>query len=193
MNTINQVNSQSIINMTPDTIIDFWFEEIDPKLWWVKDTHFDSMLKERFGELVQQAKRGELYHWRTTPEGRLAEIIVLDQFCRNIYRDTPESFAADPMALTLAQEAVALNIDSELKGKQIPFLFMPYMHSESPRIHEVAMILFNRESAKGNLEFERRHKAIIDRFGRYPHRNEILGRESTAVELEFLSQPGSSF
>lgn len=180
-------------HMTPETIIDFWFDEIEPKLWWVKDAEFDALIDQRFGLLVQQAKAGELYHWRATPQGRLAEVIVLDQFSRNIYRDTPEAFAADPMALALAQEAVAHGADTELKAKQVPFLFMPYMHSESKKIHDIAMILFSREAAAGNLAFEQRHKAIIDRFGRYPHRNGILGRESTPEELVFLSEPGSSF
>ena len=97
------------------------------------------------------------------------------------------------MALILAQEAVALGVDTELKSKQVPFLFMPYMHSESQRIHQVAMRLFSREAALGNLEFEKKHKAIIDRFDRYPHRNQILGRLSTADELAFLEQANSSF
>ncbi|GIU48406.1 membrane protein [Shewanella sairae] len=179
--------------ITPDKIIHFWFEEIEPKQWWIKDSTFDALIKQRFGELLEQAILGELYHWRATPEGRLAEIIVLDQFSRNIYRDTPKAFAADPIALVLAQEAVALNCDSELKAKQVPFLFMPYMHSESKVVHDVAVRLFNREAAQGNLDFELRHKAIIDQFGRYPHRNAILGRESTAEEVAFLQQPGSSF
>ncbi|MCL1137776.1 DUF924 family protein [Shewanella pneumatophori] len=178
---------------TPDMIINFWFEEIEPKQWWIKDLEFDQLIAERFGALLEQAMQGELYHWRASPKGRLAEIIVLDQFSRNIYRDTPKSFAADPVALVLAQEAVAVNADSELKAKQVPFLFMPYMHSESRAIHEVAVRLFNREAAQANLDFELKHKAIIDQFGRYPHRNKILGRESTAEEIAFLQQPGSSF
>jgi len=181
------------VPVTPDTILHFWFDEIEPKQWWIKDTEFDALIKNRFEVVLEQAVAGELYHWRATPEGRLAEIIVLDQFSRNIYRDTPQSFAADAVALVLAQEAVALNSDSELKAKQVPFLLMPYMHSESLTVHEVAVRLFSREAAQGNLDFERRHKAIIEQFGRYPHRNAILGRTSTAAELAFLQQPGSSF
>ncbi|MGS0682344.1 DUF924 family protein [Shewanella sp. 125m-7] len=179
--------------ITPDMVLHFWFEEIDPKQWWIKDLEFDAVIKQRFANLLEQAKQGELYHWRATPKGRLAEIIVLDQFSRNIYRDTPQSFAADSVALVLAQEAVALNTDAELKAKHVPFLFMPYMHSESRVIHEVAVRLFGREAAQGNLDFELRHKTIIDKFGRYPHRNSVLSRESTAEELAFLQQPGSSF
>ncbi|MCP3128189.1 DUF924 family protein [Shewanella sp. KJ2020] len=179
--------------ITADHVLSFWFEEIPAKYWWIKDADFDAQIKARFEGVLQQAKRGELAHWRITPQGRLAEIIVLDQFSRNIYRDTPAAFEADAIALVLAQEAVAQQADLALKPKQVPFLFMPYMHSESAAIHQVAVKLFNREAAQANLEFELRHKAIIDRFGRYPHRNSILGRESTAAELAFLTEPGSSF
>lgn len=179
--------------ITPETILSFWFEQIEPKQWWVKDPAFDSQITQLFEDTLIKAKQGELYHWRVTPKGRLAEIIVLDQFSRNIHRDTPQAFEADALALVLAQEAVAQHADNELHKKQVPFLFMPYMHSESQAIHEVAMVLFNREAAINNLEFEQRHKEIIDRFGRYPHRNSILGRPSTPAEIEFLNQPGSSF
>ncbi|ABK49470.1 protein of unknown function DUF924 [Shewanella sp. ANA-3] len=179
--------------ITAEQVLHFWFEEISPKSWWIKDPEFDALIQSRFEGLLKQAKRGELADWRVTPQGRLAEIIVLDQFSRNIYRDTPAAFEADAIALVLAQEAVAQQVDQALKPKQVPFLFMPYMHSESPLIHQVAVKLFNREAAIANLAFELRHKEIIDRFGRYPHRNKILGRESTAEEIAFLSQPGSSF
>lgn len=179
--------------MTAQQVLYFWFEEISPQSWWIKDPTFDAQIQSRFEDLLKQAKRGELAHWRVTPQGRLAEVIVLDQFSRNIYRDTPAAFEADTIALVLAQEAVALQIDKELSPKQVPFLFMPFMHSESPVIHQVAVKLFNREAAIANLEFELKHKAIIDRFGRYPHRNKILARESTAEEIAFLRQPDSSF
>ncbi|MDT3334861.1 DUF924 family protein [Shewanella sp. SP1S1-7] len=179
--------------ITAEQVLTFWFEEIEPKLWWIKDVEFDALINQRFGDVLVQAKRGELSHWRVTPQGRLAEIIVLDQFSRNIYRDTPAAFEADAIALVLAQEAVAQQVDLAIKPKQVPFLFMPYMHSESAMIHQVAVKLFNREAAVANLTFELQHKAIIDRFGRYPHRNAILGRESTAEEIAFLREPGSSF
>ncbi len=171
-------------------IISFWFEEIDSAKHWVKDPEFDQLLRDRFGDLHTAASKCELYHWRTDPNGRLAEIIVLDQFSRNIFRDTPQSFAHDPLALALAQEAVAADAHHQVDPGHKSFMLMPYMHSESPIIHEVAMELFGEA---GNLDFEIKHKAIIDRFGRYPHRNEILGRKSTAEELEFLNGPDSSF
>ncbi len=174
-------------------IIDFWFNELNPEQWWKKDLSFDQMINERFGQLHFQAKLGELYEWRKIPEGSLAEIIILDQFSRNIFRDKPEAFACDPMALALAQEAVAKGFDQSLTQTQRLFLYMPYMHSESQKIHEVAVSLFESLGIAQNLDFELQHKAIIDRFGRYPHRNEILGRKSTSEEIEFLQQPNSSF
>jgi uncharacterized protein (DUF924 family) len=142
---------------------------------------------------MQSAAVGELYPWRSSAEGRLAEIIVLDQFPRNVYRNTPQAFAQDPIALVLAQEAVASGALPSLTPTQRGFLLLPYMHSESRRIHVVAEALYKEFAPSGNYEFELMHKEIIDRFGRYPHRNEILGRTSTPEEAEFLTQPGSRF
>ena len=175
-----------------EEILALWFEKISPAQWWKKDEAFDQMLRERFSETHRAAARCELYEWRKSARGRLAEIIVLDQFSRNMYRGTPASFAFDPLALALAQEAVALGEDRKLGQPARTFLYMPYMHSESPNIHEIAVELF-RENGSMNLNAELQHKAIIDRFGRYPHRNAILGRESTPAEIEFLREPGSSF
>ncbi len=174
-------------------IIAFWFEEIEPKSWFKKDDAFDQTLMSRFGNLHARAEKSELFTWRGTAEGRLAEIIVLDQFTRNLYRNTPRSFASDPMSLALAQEAVSQSLDAELTTVQKTFLYMPYMHSESQAVHEVALTLFEKNGKQDNIDFEIKHKVIIDRFGRYPHRNSILGRESTPEELEFLQQPDSSF
>ncbi len=177
--------------MTYKEIIKFWFEELSPDQHWVKDEALDQEIKRRFKEVHRQACLGELFGWRGSPEGRLAEIIVLDQFSRNIYRDQRESFAQDAQALCLAQEAVFHRIDQELDPEKRHFLYMPYMHSESVRIHEEALRLFSQKGL--NPDFEIKHKKIVDRFGRYPHRNQILGRESTAEEVEFLKEPGSSF
>ncbi|MEN9464178.1 MAG: hypothetical protein RL217_359 [Pseudomonadota bacterium] len=175
------------------SVLNFWFNDIDPKYWWVKDETFDALLRERFLTLLQQAKASELFHWRSSAQGRLAEIIVLDQFSRNIYRNTPAAFAQDGMALVLAQEAVRLGVLNEFtQESECGFLLMPYMHSESRAIHALAAPLF-AQYAPAQLEFEKKHRAIIDRFGHYPHRNTLLGRPSTAAELEFLTQPNSSF
>lgn len=174
-------------------ILTFWFQEIEARLWFASDKNFDNQIRERFLSVMQHAAAGELYAWRTTAEGRLAEIIVLDQFSRNVYRNTAQAFSQDAIALVLAQEAVAAGALNALNPTQRSFLLLPYMHSESRQIHAVAEPLYREFAPAGNHDFELRHKAIIDRFGRYPHRNEILGRTSTPEELEFLAQPGSGF
>jgi uncharacterized protein (DUF924 family) len=176
-----------------EEVLTFWFEETGPRNWWVVDPAFDQLLRDRFLPLLQQAAAGELYGWRSGARGRLAEIIVLDQFSRNIHRGTRHAFSQDPQALVLSQEAVAAGALHELGEAERTFLLMPYMHSESRAIHIQAEALFKEFTPTGNYEFELRHKGIVDRFGRYPHRNAILGRDSTDEELEFLRQPGSSF
>ena len=179
--------------MTYQNILDFWFEEIEPVSWWKKDDAFDALLVERFSEVHSRACCCELFEWRRKPEGRLAEIIVLDQFSRNMFRDSAQAFANDTMSLTLSQEAITCGADRTLTPVQRSFLYMPFMHSESLEIHEVAVELFRTNGIQNNLDFEFKHKKIIEKFGRYPHRNKVLGRQSTAEEVEFLTRPGSSF
>jgi uncharacterized protein (DUF924 family) len=174
-------------------ILEFWFEEIEPSQWWVKDESFDELIRQRFLEIHKKAVACELYEWRKTSLGALAEIIVLDQFSRNMFRDKPESFAYDSIALALSQFAIASGFDSELSPEKRSFLYMPFMHSESLVIHSVAESLFLELGNKSAIEFENKHKAIIEQFGRYPHRNKILGRVSTSKEAAFLRHPGSSF
>lgn len=175
------------------SVITFWFEKIEPSQWFAKDSQFDQHIAERFGSLYQQAVQCELFQWRNEAKGRLAEIIILDQFSRNIFRDSSRAFAHDSLALALAQEAVSLQIDQALTDKEKSFLYMPYMHSESKAIHKIAERLFAQPGLESNYRFELKHKEIIDQFGRYPHRNALLGRESTTAEIEFLAGPGSSF
>lgn len=174
-------------------IVRFWFEELEPKQWWVKDVELDQLIIDRFSETHARAARCELSAWRKHAKGRLAEIIVLDQFSRNMFRGSSLSFAYDSLALVLAQEAIAVGADQRLQPVERNFIYMPFMHSESLPIHEDAVELFRRNGLQGNLDYEYKHKAIIERFGRYPHRNELLGRQSTAEEVEFLQQPGSRF
>lgn len=175
-------------------ILDFCFEEAGAKRFFEKTLSFDRELTERFSNVLRAAAAAEFYAWRTDIRGRLAEIIILDQFSRNIYRDTPAAFAQDPMALTLAQEAIAAGALHELTTvAERKFLLMPYMHSESQLIHQHAEPLFKHFTDEQTYGFEIRHKVIIDQFGRYPHRNAILGRASTQQELDFLGTPNSSF
>lgn len=176
-----------------DQVLHFWFIETPPAHWWRVDPSFDAAIQERFGALHAAAQAGELYEWRGDPRGRLAEVIVLDQFSRNMYRGTARAFASDATALVLAQEAVAGGHDAALTQQERVFLYMPYMHSESRVVHVQAERLFAALGMPSNHDFELRHKAIIDRFGRYPHRNEFVGRQSTPEELQFLSEPGSRF
>ena len=176
-----------------DEILHFWFEELEPSQWWVKDEDLDRLIAERFAEIHKQATRCELFAWRENADGRLAEIIILDQFSRNMYRGTPQAFSSDPLALALAQEAVAGGFDQQLPQEKRGFIYLPFMHSESIKIHEIAKELYSQPGFEASLEWEIKHKNIIARFGRYPHRNAILGRDSSEEEIEFLRQPGSSF
>jgi uncharacterized protein (DUF924 family) len=179
--------------MQAQDILHFWFEELTDKQHFVKDLALDETIRTRFGATLGAAARCELFAWRATHGGRLAEIIVLDQFSRNIFRDRPQAFAQDALALALAQELVARGQDQLLNTAERRFAYMPYMHSESPLIHVQAVRLFSQPGLEDGLSYEIRHKAIIDRFCRYPHRNAVLGRASTAEETAFLSEPGSSF
>jgi uncharacterized protein (DUF924 family) len=174
-------------------VIDFWFHEINSKQWWVKNPAFDTLILQKFGELHKSAVNGELWAWRSSPLGALAEIILIDQFSRNMYRDTPLAFAYDSIALVLAQTAHHNKLDLELVPKMRAFLYMPFMHSESVLIHQEAVKLFSQPGMEDNLDFELKHQAIIDRFGRYPHRNLILGRKSTPEEIAFLKTENSGF
>lgn len=175
------------------SVLAFWFEECSPKQWFAKDEAFDRALESRFGALHARASACELWAWRSSAAGRLAEIIVLDQFSRNLYRGDARAFATDSLALALAQEAVRVEADREIPIERRSFLYMPYMHSESLVVHGQALVLFDQPGLEYNLDYERKHLAIIERFGRYPHRNAVLGRQSTPEEAAFLKEPGSSF
>lgn len=177
----------------PEKLLRFWFQESPEANWWKPNDAFDALLGERFGDWHTAATRGELAHWRDHARGRFAEVLLLDQLSRNLYRGRPEAFAWDGMALALAQEAVRAGVAPQLAPRERAFLYLPWMHSESALIHAEALRLFREPGLEWNLDFEIRHKAVIDRFGRYPHRNAVLGRASTAEEVDFLMQPGSSF
>ena len=172
--------------MTPESVLAFWFVESTPAQWFRKDNAYDATIRTRFWETYQKAIKGELEEWRKTPQGRLAEVIVLDQFSRNLFRNSGEAFAHDQKALALAREAVAVGDDRRLPRAQRRFLYMPFMHAESREAHRTAIWLFVSLLNPGVVYFEWKHKHIIDRFGRYPHRNALLGRESTPEEIEFL-------
>ncbi|XEU21428.1 DUF924 domain-containing protein [Tistrella mobilis] len=178
---------------TLDRVLDFWFGELGPADWFGAGERLDEVIGDRFGRVLAAARRGCCAPWRSTPRGRLAEILVLDQFSRHIHRGTPDAFAADGMALALAQEAVAGGHDLKLTVTERKFLYLPFEHSESLSVHVQTMALFTALGDAEALDWERRHLAVLERFGRYPHRNEVLGRISTPEEQVYLEEPGAGF
>ena len=147
-----------------EQVLSFWFQRHGPEQWWAKDPVFDEAIRTEFGALHASAALGELYDWREVPEGRLAEIIVLDQFSRNLYREDPRAFACDGMALALAQESVRVGADRAVLLERRKFFYMPYEPSESPRVHEITVTLFESLDDPESLKYELQHRAIVDRF-----------------------------
>lgn len=172
---------------TPDDVLHFWFIGHGQQDWFGGKPEFDAELAAKFTQTHARVAAGEAYPWRATSDGRLAEIIVLDQFSRQLYRGSPTAFAQDGMALALAQETVAGGFDLELDLPRRTFIYMPYMHSESLVIHEEAMRLFTALGSGEQLKYEVAHLECLKRFGRYPRRNAALGRQSTPEELEYIA------
>ena len=197
-----------------DKILGFWFGDLEEaevpgaecrRRWWIKDEATDDLIRDTFEEDLNAAmdlKPGDL---KLTPKGSLALIILLDQFSRNIYRGTPSSFSQDDIALKIALIGIAVGLDRDLNPFERIFYYMPLMHSEDKEIQQISLECFKglerefpepgelNKKLRESLEYAEKHARIIERFGRYPHRNEILGRESTREEKEFLKGPGSSF
>lgn len=174
-------------------VLDFWFAESGPAQWFEKDDAFDAAIRDRFGSLYRRAYDGELGDWTETALGCLALVIVLDQFPRNMFRADPRAFATDPHARILLKHALDKAFYKPLDARQRQFLYMPLQHSEDDADQELSVRLNAALDNEDLLNYARAHKAIIDRFGRFPHRNAVLGRESTAEETQFLTEPGSSF
>jgi uncharacterized protein (DUF924 family) len=181
-----------------DAVLDFWFGPLPHEgrdVWFRKDAAFDAAIRARFGTAVEAALAGP--HSADTPRTALANVILLDQFTRNIFRDTPRAFAGDAHALAIADAAVTAGFDRALDGHERSFLYLPFEHSEDPAMQVRSLALFGalaRETGlTAPLEWAEKHAAVIRRFGRYPHRNAILGRASTAAEMAFLAEPGSRF
>ena len=196
----------------PERILSFWFgavgegglsSEETASRWWKKDLAFDELLRERFAHDHAAILRGERDEWLSTACGRLAYVIVLDQFSRNMFRDTPGMFAHDELALRAALEGIELGMDQAVKGDLRAFYYLPLMHSEDLDVQDRCVDLFRalvdavgeeqRARFENNLKYAIAHRDIVARWGRFPHRNAILGRESSTEELVFLQQPGSSF
>ncbi len=198
--------------MDAESVLTFWFGELDAdglatpqaaQRWWTKDAAFDAEVRERFGTVLSALLAGQHRDWLDTPRGRLAYVIVLDQFSRNIHRGSARAFEADALALEVARAGVERGDDQALRGHERVFLYMPFMHSEALADQERCVSLFRalcdsssgavRATAENNLDFAIQHRDIIARWGRFPHRNDVLGRPSSDAERAFLQQPGSSF
>ena len=168
-------------------IVDFWFSDEVRKLWFNSTPEFDRSLTERYAETLQQAANGDLDHWMQTAQGCLALVIILDQFPLNMFRGTAQSFATEARSRDVARHAIEQGLDKTLTMDQRAFLYMPFMHSESLADQELALELFDQPGFEGNYRFARHHHGIIERFGRFPHRNEALGRSSSEAEVEYLN------
>ncbi len=188
-----------------EAVLDFWFGAPTSaefgharKAWFAKDDAFDQTIRERFGALIEQALRGELEAWADDARSALAQILLLDQFTRNAFRGTARAFAGDARALAAASRMVGARQDEALPPFMRAFVYLPFEHAEGLAMQDEAVRLFKRLVAGGDdpqklLDYAQRHRAMIERFGRFPHRNEILGRHSTAEEIAYLKQPGSGF
>ena len=184
-------------------VLEFWFEERCRKLWFKREAAFDAEIRERFTELVGAAAAGRLGLWESTRDGALGLVILLDQFPRNLYRDSPRAFAADAEARRVAARALDRGFDGQTAWERRLFFYMPFEHSENAADQDRSVELFgawveasppeSRAEAEEQFEYVRRHQEIIGRFGRFPHRNAVLGRASTPAELAFLQEPRSSF
>lgn len=194
-----------IMDAQAKDVLDFWFLAPDNPAhgqsraeWFRKDDAFDAQIRERFGALIDTAINGSLRDWAATPRGALAQILLLDQFTRNVYRGTPRAFAGDAQALELAIALTQDGQDQQLEPTLRAFVYMPFEHAEDLVMQARAVELFqlltqSREGFESMLDYAQRHQEVIARFGRFPHRNAILGRDSTPEEAAFLLQPGSSF
>ncbi len=193
--------SPSPLPTAADAVLHFWFgegpDDVPRKVWFAKDAAFDRLCRERFADTHAAAAAGQLDRWQETPAGALALTVVLDQLSRNIYRDTPEAFAQDWRALGIARYAVERGFDRQLPPLRRMFLYLPFEHSEDRAMQARSVELFeslrDRDWLDEAIDYAHRHREVIERFGRFPHRNAILGRSSTAAELEYLAMPGAGF
>ncbi len=176
---------------TPDDILNFWFAETSQSHWFARDDDFDADIRRRFAVLYEHVRDGAHLDWKDSPRGLLALIIILDQFPRNMFRDSPQAFASDDLALTLAELTIAKGFNVRLSPQERMFAYMPLQHAEKIDVQEQAVARFAEIEMDMPLDFAKQHRDIIARFGRFPHRNAVLGRASTAEETEFLkTHPG---
>lgn len=175
------------MQVTPTDILNFWFSEEVKPLWFNSTPEFDAHLKEKFGDVYQAALHGEFCDWQQSAEGCVALVVILDQFPLNMYRGLPESFDGEVKARSITKDAVNKGYDKQISNEQKAFLYMPLMHSENIADQDLSVKLFEAAGLQENLRFAMHHRDIVQRFGRFPHRNKILGRPSTQAELDYLA------
>jgi uncharacterized protein (DUF924 family) len=182
-------------NIQSAEVLQFWFEDIEHSYWFKKDPEFDQQLQDRFGEALLQAKAGQLDHWHATAEGSLALIVVLDQFSRNCHRESPDSFAADAKAQSLTVDGIEKGFDTALTLEQRSFYYLPLRHAEDLGLQRLGLQKTREINAEGygSDKYALNHLELIERFGRFPHRNEVLGRECTEEEQDYLDAGNSGF
>jgi uncharacterized protein (DUF924 family) len=180
----------SIHPIEAQQVVDFWFIALKPEQWWKRDEKIDADIVSRFSSLYEELSNEVPEAWLASPYGCLAAVIVLDQFPRNMFRDDARTFATDASALEISGQTISVGDDIKLDHLERAVLYMPYMHSEDGKAQERSIELFESLGYATQLDFAIKHKQIIDRFGRFPHRNKMLGRDSTPEEVEFLNQPG---
>jgi uncharacterized protein (DUF924 family) len=182
-------------DVTADEILKFWFEDIDRSCWFKKDPEFDRDLEQRFGKAYSLAKGGQLSHWCDTPTGCLAVIIVLDQFSRNMFRESASAFEADPLALQLTTDGIAKCLDEELTLEQRSFFYMPLRHAEDLAMQQLGLAKTRElnDAGYGSDKYALNHLELVEKFGRFPHRNNVLGRENTPEEELYLKDGNAGF
>ncbi len=167
-------------------ILEFWFSEEVKSLWFNSTTEFDDQLSNRYEKTWGLARAGQYDHWEQEPQGALALVIILDQFPLNMFRDNARQYSTEAHARKIAQRAIEAGLDERLTPAQKAFLFLPFMHSESLEDQDISIALYEKNGLEDNLRFANHHRDVIKRFGRFPHRNNVLGRESSAEEIEYL-------
>ena len=180
-------------DVTPTEIVGFWFSAPVRPMHFRKSQEFDKQITDKFLSIYETASRGELNDWSSTAQGALALILTLDQFPRNIFRDDRRSFESDRLARRASKTAIEHGFESQYTVEQRSFLYMPFMHSEDLNEQDYSVVQYEKLGVESSLKFAIAHRDIIERFGRFPHRNEILARASTPREIEFLKQLGSGF
>jgi len=173
-----------------DDVLKFWFVDHGPEDWFAGKPEFDAEIAAQFTATHSHVAKSEAWEWRANPRGRLAEIIVLDQFSRQLFRNRPEAFAQDNMALVLAQEMVGQGIDMQFEQPQRGFIYLPFMHAESAAIQSASVRLYEALGDEDQLNFAIEHRKVIERFGRFPFRNAALGRVSTPEERDYMAEQG---